>query len=44
MELLMWRWSTTVQTVSALMIAVFFLVLARPVRRADDPRSSTRAT
>ena len=35
MELLLWRWSTTAQTASALMIAVFFIVLARSVRRAE---------
>jgi diguanylate cyclase (GGDEF)-like protein len=35
MELLLWRWSTTAQTASALMIAIFFLVLARSVRRAE---------
>lgn len=34
-ELLLWRWSTTAQTASALMIAIFFLVLARSVRRAE---------
>jgi diguanylate cyclase (GGDEF)-like protein len=35
MELLLWRWSTIAQTASALMIAVFFVVLARSVRRAE---------
>src|SRR5262249_37753563 len=30
-----WRWSTTAQTASVLMIAVFFLVLARSVRRTE---------
>jgi diguanylate cyclase (GGDEF)-like protein len=35
MELLLWRWSTAVQFTSALMIAVFFGVLARSVRRAE---------
>src|SRR5204863_4945997 len=35
MELLLWRWSTIAQTASALMIAVFFIVLARSVRRAE---------
>src|SRR5436190_22049133 len=33
MELLLWRWSTTAQITSALMIAVFFYVLGRSVRR-----------
>ena len=35
MELLLWRWSTTAQITSALMIAVFFVVLARSVPRAE---------
>ena len=35
MELLLWQWSTTAQTASALMIAIFFLVLARSVRRPE---------
>jgi len=35
MELLLWRWSTAVQITSALMIAVFFLVLSRSVRRIE---------
>jgi diguanylate cyclase (GGDEF)-like protein len=35
MELLLWRWSTSAQIASGLMIAVFFLVLARSVRRAE---------
>lgn len=35
MELLLWRWSTAVQFTSAVMIAVFFAVLARSVRRAE---------
>ena len=36
MELLLWRWSTTAQITSALMIAGFFvLVLARSVRRVE---------
>jgi predicted signal transduction protein with EAL and GGDEF domain len=35
MELLLWRWSTTAQITSALMIAVFFVVLARSVRRVE---------
>jgi hypothetical protein len=35
MELLLYRWSTGAQIVSALMIAVFFLALARSVRRVE---------
>jgi diguanylate cyclase (GGDEF)-like protein len=35
MELLLWRWSTAVQCASAVMIAVFFVVLARSVRRGE---------
>lgn len=35
MELLLWRWSTTAQITSALMIAVFFVVVARSVRRVE---------
>jgi len=35
MELLLWRWSTSVQITSDLIIAVFFVVLARSVRRAE---------
>lgn len=35
MELLLWRWSTAAQLASAVMMAVFFLVLARSVRRAE---------
>lgn len=35
MELLLWRWSTTAQIASALMIAVFFVVLSRSVRRVE---------
>jgi len=35
MELLLWRWSTAFQCASALMMAVFFVVLARSVRRAE---------
>src|SRR5262245_6982098 len=34
MELLLWRWSTTAQVASALLIAVFFAVLGRSMRRA----------
>lgn len=35
MELLLWRWSTSAQIASGLMIAVFFVVLARSVRRVE---------
>ena len=35
MELLLWRWSTSVQISSDLLIAVFLLVLARSVGRAE---------
>ncbi|HET7437410.1 MAG TPA: GGDEF domain-containing protein [Thermoanaerobaculia bacterium] len=35
MELLLWRWSTTAQITSALMIALFFFVLSRSVRRVE---------
>src|SRR5687767_6031233 len=35
MELLLWRWSTTAQIASALLIAVFFIVLTRSVRRSE---------
>ena len=35
MELLLWRWSTLVQITSDLLIAVFFVVLARSVGRAE---------
>jgi diguanylate cyclase (GGDEF)-like protein len=35
MELLLWRWSTTAQITSELMIAVFFVVMARSVRRVE---------
>jgi diguanylate cyclase (GGDEF)-like protein len=35
MELLLWRWSTTAQITSALMIAVFFAVLGRSVPRVE---------
>jgi diguanylate cyclase (GGDEF)-like protein len=34
-ELLLWRWSTTVQITSALTIAIFFLVLGRSIRRVE---------
>jgi diguanylate cyclase (GGDEF)-like protein len=37
MELLLWRWSTAVQVTSAVMIAVFWVVLAR-----SDPRAELR--
>jgi diguanylate cyclase (GGDEF)-like protein len=35
MELMLWRWSTTVQLSSLAIIAVFFAVLARSVRSAE---------
>jgi diguanylate cyclase (GGDEF)-like protein len=35
MELLLWRWSTAVQVTSAVMIAVFWVVLARSGPRAE---------
>jgi diguanylate cyclase (GGDEF)-like protein len=35
MELLLWRWSTSAQIASGLLIAVFFAVLARSVRRVE---------
>lgn len=35
MELLIWRWSTAVQFGSLVMLAAFFLVLARSSRRAE---------
>jgi diguanylate cyclase (GGDEF)-like protein len=35
MELLLWRWSTTAQIASSLMIAIFFLVLARSMKRVE---------
>ena len=35
MELLLYRWSLSVQISSALLIAVFFVVLARSVKRAE---------
>ncbi|HYR11693.1 MAG TPA: hypothetical protein VEQ60_28175, partial [Longimicrobium sp.] len=35
MELLLWRWSTTAQIASAIVIAVFFLVLSRSMRRVE---------
>ncbi|HEX6368896.1 MAG TPA: GGDEF domain-containing protein [Longimicrobium sp.] len=35
MELLLWRWSTTAQIASAIVIAVFFVVLARSMRRVE---------
>ena len=34
-ELLLWRWSTSAQTASALMIAIFVIVLSRSVRRPE---------
>ena len=35
MELLLWRWSTSVQITSDLLIAVFFVVLSRSVGRVE---------
>lgn len=35
MELLLWRWSTTAQITSAVVIAIFFVVLGRSVRRVE---------
>jgi diguanylate cyclase (GGDEF)-like protein len=35
MDLLLWRWSTAAQCASAVMIAIFFVVLARAVGRAE---------
>ncbi|MEO8033743.1 MAG: hypothetical protein ABI837_04875, partial [Acidobacteriota bacterium] len=35
MELALWRWSTAVQITSAVMIAMFFIVLGRRVLRAE---------
>jgi diguanylate cyclase (GGDEF)-like protein len=35
MELLLWRWSTSAQIASALMIAAFFVVLGRSFRRVE---------
>lgn len=35
MELLLWRWSTTAQIASAIVLAVFFVVLARSMRRVE---------
>ena len=35
MELMLWRWSTTVQLSSLAIIAVFFAVLSRSVRSAE---------
>src|ERR1700682_4902211 len=34
MDLLLWRWSTTVQVTSLVMITVFFCVLGRSIRTA----------
>src|SRR2546423_11609685 len=34
-ELLLWRWSTTAQIASALTIAIFFVVLARSMKRVE---------
>jgi diguanylate cyclase (GGDEF)-like protein len=35
MDLLLWRWSTTLQFVSLLMLAAFFVTLSRSSRRAE---------
>jgi len=35
MDILLWRWSTAVQMTSAFMIAVFFVVLSRSIRRPE---------
>ncbi|MGZ7041433.1 MAG: GGDEF domain-containing protein [Thermoanaerobaculia bacterium] len=35
MNILLWQWSTAVQLTSAFMIAVFFIVLSRSVRRPE---------
>jgi len=35
MELLLWRWSTTAQIASSLTIAIFFVVLARSMKRVE---------
>lgn len=35
MELLLWRWSSTAQIASAIMIAAFFVVLGRSLKRAE---------
>jgi diguanylate cyclase (GGDEF)-like protein len=35
MNLLLWRWSTTAQITSGIVIAIFFVVLARSVRRVE---------
>jgi diguanylate cyclase (GGDEF)-like protein len=35
MDLLLWRWSTAVQFMSALMVAAFFVALGRTSRRAE---------
>ncbi|MCC7125559.1 MAG: GGDEF domain-containing protein [Acidobacteria bacterium] len=35
MDLILWRWSTLVQLTSLVMVAAFFMVLARSVRRAE---------
>jgi len=35
MELLLWRWSTTAQITSAIVIAIFFVVLGRSERRVE---------
>ncbi len=35
MELLLWRWSTTAQVASSVLLAVFFIFLARSVKRVE---------
>jgi diguanylate cyclase (GGDEF)-like protein len=35
MELLLWRWSTTAQVASSVLLAVFFIILARSVKRVE---------
>jgi diguanylate cyclase (GGDEF)-like protein len=35
MDILLWRWSTAIQVLSLVMIAVFFAVLSRSVRRIE---------
>ena len=35
MDILLWRWSTAVQFASAFLIAVFFVVLSRSIRRPE---------
>src|SRR5215813_11414498 len=35
MELLLWRWSTAMQVISALIIAIFFIILNGSIRRVE---------